>query len=125
MLATLAIWVYSSAIFYIYGLGGLVFLRKIFCLQDKIALPFPIFTIIGAASLTTFASFLSLIMPLGSEAAILIFLGGILIIILTRPWKNFHIPSYHLLVMILLAVVAVTVLENATYRPTNYDTALY
>ena len=58
MLATLLIWAYSFTIFYIYGYGGLIFLKKIFHLQDGIALSFPIIAIMGAAVLTTLASFL-------------------------------------------------------------------
>ncbi|MGA7193492.1 MAG: hypothetical protein WBW94_07650 [Anaerolineales bacterium] len=125
MLATLLIWAYSFTIFYIYGFGGLILLKKIFHLQDGIALSFPIIAIMGAAVLTTFASFLSLIMPLGGGAAILILLGGVLIAIATRPWKNFSIPAYHFLVVILLVIVTYTILENATHKPTDYDTALY
>lgn len=125
MLATLLIWAYSFTIFYLYGYGGLVFLKKIFHLQDGIALSFAIIAILGAAVLTTVASFLSLMMPLGKEAAILILLGGVLIAILTQPWRNFAFPKYHLFVLVLLVIVTILVLENATYRPTNYDTALY
>lgn len=125
MLATLLIWAYSFTIFYIYGYGGLVFLKKIFRLQDGFALSFSIVAIVGAAVLTTFASFLSLSMPLGSEAAILVLLGAVFIAISTQPWKNFPFPTYHLLVLILLVIVTITVLENSTHKPTNYDTGLY
>ena len=125
MLATLLIWAYSFVIFYLYGHGGLILLKKIFQLPNENTLSFPIIAIVGSAVLTTLASFLSLIMPLGGEAAILILLGGVLIVVSTRPWKHFHFPTYHPLVLILLILVTITVLENATHKPTNYDTALY
>jgi len=125
MLATLLIWIYSLTIFYIYGYGGLILLKKLFQLQDGIALSFPVIAIIGSAVFTTLASFLSLIMPLSGDAAILILLGGVLIVISTRPWKNLNFLTYHPLVLILLFVVTITVLENATHKPINYDTALY
>src|SRR5271157_173287 len=125
MLAALLIWAYSLMIFYIYGYGGLIFLKKISKFQDGLWLSFPIIVILGIAIITTIASYLSLITPLASTAAILILLGGILIAIFTRPWKKLSLPTYHPLVWVLLAVVTIVVLENATHRPTNYDTALY
>ena len=39
--------------------------------------------------------------------------------------ETFSISNYHPLVLILLIIVTITVLENATHKPTNYDTALY
>ena len=125
MLATLLIWAYSLTIFYLYGYGGLILLKKLFQLQDGIALSFSVIAIIVSADLTTLVSFLSLVMPLSGDAAILILLGGVIIAISTRPWKNFHFSTYHPLVLILLFIVTITVLENSTHRPTNYDTALY
>ncbi|HUI87830.1 MAG TPA: hypothetical protein VLX61_03805 [Anaerolineales bacterium] len=79
----------------------------------------------GMAILTTVGSFLSLFVPLAGTAIVLTTLGGILIAVLTRPWKHLSVPSYHPLVWLLLAVVTIAILENATHKPTNYDTALY
>jgi hypothetical protein len=125
MLATLAIWVYSFALFYIYGYGGLIFLKKILRLQNGITLSFPIIAMLGAVAVTTLTSFLSLLMPLSAPAAGLILLGAILITIFTQPWKNSRLSTYHPLVIILLFIVTIVVLENSTHRPINYDTALY
>lgn len=125
MLATLIIWAYSFALFYAYGWGGLIFLRKIFQLQDEPPVSGPVIVVAGMAILTTLASFLSLFIPLGRLAAILILIGGILIAITTRPWKKIRLPAYHFLVWVLLAAAGLTILENATHAPTNSDTALY
>ncbi len=100
-------------------------LKKIFKLQDETALSFPIFVFLGIAVLTTLASFQSLLMPLGGEATILIFLGGVLIAILTRPWEYLSRPTYPPMVLILLVIVTMAIAGNAIYRPSNYDTALY
>ncbi|HEY9151778.1 MAG TPA: hypothetical protein VIN60_02750, partial [Anaerolineales bacterium] len=105
--------------------GGLVFLKKVFRFQEEINISVPLIAIIGMAALATFTSYLSLVIPLGGIAVIVISLGGITIAFLTRLWKNIHFPTYHPLVWILLIVVFLIVLENSTHRPTNYDTTLY
>ena len=125
MLATLLIWGYSFGIFYIYGYGGMTFLKKIFQLRDEVDLSFPIIAALGIAVLVTLVSFLSLFIPISATAAILVLIGGVFLAILTQPWKNFHLPSFHPLVLALLIIVAIAVLENSTHRPSNYDTALY
>jgi len=125
MLATLVVWTYSFSIFFVYGYGGITLLKRVFQLQEGIEIPFSIVAITGMVVLTTISSFLSLIMPLASTAACLVLLGGILITIFTRPWKKLSFPTYHPLVWMLFAAVFLVVLENATHKPTNYDTALY
>jgi len=125
MLGTLIIWGYSLALFYVYGRGGLMLLRKLFRLQGEKVSPGPIIIIVGMAILTTLASYLSLFIPLGLLAAALILAGGILIAAITRPWRDIRLPSYHFMVWILLVAAVLTILENATHVPGNSDTALY
>ncbi len=125
MLAIVLVWVYSIAIFYIYGYGGLNLTKKVFRLQNRSLPSFPIIAIVGAAILATLDSFLSLAMPLSSMAAVLVLLGGILVFILTKPWKNFSLPEYHPLVLGLLVMAVLVLLVISTHKPTDFDTALY
>jgi hypothetical protein len=125
MLATLIIWLYSAALFYIYGRGCVILLKKVFHFQEQVDLPLPIIIVMGVAILTTLASFLSLVIPLAGLAAFLVLIGGLLISTTSGLFKNFRFPSWHFLVWILFAVTAITVLENSISAPINPDTALY
>ena len=94
MLAVLPIWAYSFSIFYRYGHGGIICLKKISKLQEGIAVSFPIIVLMGIALLTTLASLQPLSMPLAGEATLLILIGSVLIAILAGPWKNLSRPAY-------------------------------
>ncbi len=126
MLVTFLIWAYSFAIFYFYGRGMLILFKRVFHLQDEIsAIPFPVTVTLGIAVITTLASLLSLLMPLGGFAAAIILIGGFVIAIWTRPFHDFRLPSYHFLIWILFILMGLALLENATHAPNNPDTALY
>ena len=126
MLSALLLWVYSFAIFYVYGWGTLTFLQILLHLEQPVSsISFPIAVMVGMAVSTTITSFLSLLMPLGMVAALLLLGGGVFIAIYTRPFQHLHLPSWNLMIWVLLVLTGVVIMENATHTPTNPDTALY
>jgi hypothetical protein len=100
-------------------------LKKVFQLKAETNPSFPIIVFIGIAVLTTLASFLSLILPLGGLAAILILIGALSISFIFFPLKKFILPSYHYLILILFALAGLAILENSIQTPMDSDTALY
>ncbi|GAB4486021.1 MAG: membrane protein [Anaerolineales bacterium] len=113
MLAAVLIWLYAGALCYIWGA---LFFKK---------LPVSLTILAGLAILVTLAQFFSLFFATGWLTH-LIFLSGALIAVFTRripppSWPSFSawLPS------ILLTLLFLLVLENATQRALHPDTNLY
>lgn len=88
--------------------------------------------LIGFVSLTTLANLLSLVIPLNWVAFLILCAGAGLIIILDvhnhrlrLPWRNFQFDSVPAVGWVLLGLVLISILENVTHVPTNFDSGLY
>jgi hypothetical protein len=125
MLIAVLLAAYVLALFHVYGLGTLALLRKILQFTAPESTSFPIIFLLGMLSVTTLESLLSLIMPLAAVAALLTLLGAAAIAIVLKPWRGLRAPDYVPAVWLLVAVMALVILEAGTHRPTDYDTALY
>ena len=125
MLVTLVVWTYSIALYYAYGLGATRLFQKILRLDHEKTYSFPITVIIGLAILTTISSYLSLAIPIGILASVILLTGGILILLLERRSISRHLQPRHFMIWSTIIVASLIVLEFSADAPSNPDTALY
>lgn len=133
MVATLLIWLYIMVVGFLYGWAALRLLAKVSGGEIKeIDRSFPLTWILGICVLTTLTSIFSLFMPISWLAsAIILFLSLVIvgwavkrrefrfeIKLDFRKWQN-------VLVVVIVLFAVLTILENATHRPSNPDSGIY
>lgn len=125
MLATLIIWSYTGLLLFSYGRAATHIFQYVFGKnsEEKVSLPFVL--LIGLVVLTVFASILNVFIPLGAASAVIFLAGGVFGWLASRRQVFVLQTPRHPLTWILLAFIALTVLENATHPPSSSDTALY
>lgn len=113
MLAAVLIWLYAGALCYVYGA---LFFRKT---------PFALALLAGLVVLTVFAQFFSLFFRIGWLIHLILLTGAIWAVFTRRiPRPKLQLPAAGLPLLVLF-IILLLVLENATQRPTNPDTSLY
>lgn len=129
MLAALIIWSYLLILLWLYGRFSITLLGRFLRLQPEDDLSFPVCWIAGLCLVTTLGAALSLFIPLGLLANALL-LGGALPVafwLSRQPGKSlrFNLRRPPALALILLALAALTILENATHPAANPDSGIY
>lgn len=128
MLAALIIWVYLAAVLCLYGAAALCLLSRWLGRSGEWKPGLPVVLMAGLVVFGTLAAFLSLFMPLGWLAALLLLAGGVLLFLAVRPgwqWPVSNLHGVRWLVVAVLALAALIVWVNATEAPSNPDTNLY
>jgi len=128
VIATLLIWLYQGALFYLYGASTLALLNRWLRKPPSRAVSLPLTIILGMAQVTALATLLALALPLGALASVILLAVGVLLALLLRPRMPgpFVRPrgaEWWLVVAMLVAVVSC--LEAGTQAPTNPDTNAY
>jgi len=127
MLTTLILWVYITFILITYGYGSLLLLKRIFSWDQLERIPLPILALLGLMAVNIIAPALSLLIPLGLIANVIILAGALALF--RSAWRyinlshTFKLPDALSLFIILLA--GWLILENSTHVPSNPDTNLY
>jgi len=126
MLATLLIWIYIGFLLLVYGHGMLMFLCRVFDLDRSMQVSLPILALLGLCALNVLAALLSLFLPLGLEANIILLAGALLLVkpawAYARVQPRFIFSLKHFL---LVGIAFILILENSTHIPVNPDTNLY
>ncbi|MCJ7432142.1 MAG: hypothetical protein MUO77_01500 [Anaerolineales bacterium] len=126
MLTTLLIWVYICFILLAYGHGMLRFLSRAFDLDLSAQVSLPILALLGLCALNILAAVLSLFLPLGLEANIILLAGAFFLVkpawIYVRSQPRFIFSWKYFL---LVGIAFVIILENSTHIPVDPDTNLY
>ena len=127
MIFALFSWLYILFILTAYGYGGFLLLKRTFGWDEYDAISLPLLLLLGLACVNVLAAILSLFIPLGLIANIVLFIGALA---LAAPaWRyvrlhhHFRWPDILELSILLLALLLI--LENATRLPSNPDTNLY
>lgn len=125
MIAVLVIWFYIFLLIYLYGLAVFAGLRWLLRIDVAEAIELPLILLTGIMAITVLAMIVNLFIPLGLAFVVCLLAGGLLIA--SRKWSQVSVswPSHHPATWIVLALMFLTVLENATHTPTNPDTGLY
>lgn len=126
MLATLLIWVYIGFLLLVYGHGTLRFLCRIFDLDQSTQISLPILALLGLCALNILAALLSLFLPLGLEAIVVLLAGAFFLV--KFAWAYIRLQSkviFSWKYFLLTGLVFILVLENSTHIPVNPDTNLY
>jgi hypothetical protein len=113
MLVTLLIW---FEILFLCAIYGAFFFKKT---------PFLWTVLAGLVILTVLAQFISLFLPLGWQAHLLVWVGAVGLLLTRRPELPKIKRPFAWLPLILLGLTLLVILENATHRPNNPDTNLY
>ncbi len=126
MLATLLIWVYICFILFVYGYGLLMFLCRVFDLERSTQVSLPLLGLLGLCALNVLTVVLSLFLPLGLEANIILLAGALFLV---KPaWEYAHLqPGFKFSreYFLLVGIAFLLILENATHISSNPDTNLY
>jgi hypothetical protein len=126
MLATLLIWVYISFTLLVYGHGMLRFLYRVFELDRSTQISLPILALLGLCALNVLAALLSLFLPLGLEANIILLAGAFFLV---KPaWTYVRLQPRFMFswkYFLLVGSAFILILENAARTPSNPDTNLY
>lgn len=130
MAVAATIWLYVYILALLYGWLVTLGLKKIF--KDQGNISSTIQWLLGIAFITTLASFISLVIPVGLIAHLVILAGGIAILIFWLKQYRHEVPTWfanikhnHWLVWILGALAVLTTFEIATRVSTNADTGQY
>ena len=127
MILVIVIWAFILLLTYLYGSAALAWICRILRVELHGSIPLPLLLLTGMVSITIFALVANLFIPLGSAFIGVLSAGAILIAV--RRWSPGSVsflPKHSLiLVVLVLVLVFLTVLENATHIPSNPDTGLY
>jgi hypothetical protein len=116
---------------YLYGQATLHLLRAWFHIDPTEQPGFVLTALVGLAVLAFLATLLSLFMPLSALALAIVSLGGGLILLwqLIAGQLKFDLTALRVqtprLAWLLLALVIVSILEQATHQPSNPDSGIY
>jgi hypothetical protein len=116
---------------YLYGQAVLHLLRAWFHLDSAERPGFVLTALVGLAVLAFLATLLSLFMPLSALALAIVTLGGGLILVWQMIAGHLKVNLTALrvqtprLAWLLLALVIVSILEQATHQPSNPDSGIY
>ena len=132
MLAALPIWLYIFLILTVYGYTIILLLSRAFGFNNLERVSWPILILLGLSTVNFLSAFLSLFLPLGLIANLIILLGAVLFsaqairfvrtAFTVRAETNSIISKLGILV---LSLAFLLILENATHAPSNPDTDLY
>jgi hypothetical protein len=128
MIAALIIWLYVGALFHMYGAGTLALLRRWLGAGERGAGGLPLTIIVGMAQVTALVSFLSLVIPLGALAFVIILIIGIILAWLARlriSWSLRMPRRAEIWTVLVVALAVVFCLEAGTTAPSNPDTQAY
>ncbi len=132
MLAIFIIWLYASAICFIYGCAANRFLLVLLPAKDSEKLPFPLLVILGLCVVTTGAGYLSLFMKIALGANALLFLGALLLCAIYRGEITASLKSgvrefrsWDKYVFGLFFLSFFFILVKAAAPPSAFDTGLY
>src|SRR5512140_2957974 len=128
MIAALLIWSYLGVVLYLYGASAVSLLGRWLGDEKEWQPGLPVVLLAGLTIFGTLAAFLSLLMPLGLPAAVLLAGGALLLFLLVRPaWRwSVHWPhGPGWLAVAVMLVAALIVWVNGTDVPSNPDTSLY
>src|SRR5512141_2689497 len=128
MIVALIIWSYLGVLLYLYGAGAARLLYR-WLGEPQERLPgLPILLLFGLTVFGTLAAYLSIILPLGGLAAVLLAAGALLLFLAVRPPLP-RMPArptgagWLTVGVVLLAFLVVWV--SSTDAPSNPDTNLY
>jgi hypothetical protein len=131
MVALLLFALFILPVIHLYG-QAVVHLLKVLFRLDPIESPSTVLVaLVGLAALSVLATLLSLFIPLSASAVGIVLAGAVLILV----WQLFsgRLKMYvsqmrfqaSLLALLLFALVVVSIMEQATHRPSNPDSGIY
>jgi hypothetical protein len=131
MFALLLFALFIFPVIYLYGQAAVHLLKVLFHL-DPIESPNPILvSLVGLAALSGLATLMSLFIPLSASAVGIVLAGAVLILMwqLRSGRLKMHVSRmrFHasLLALLLVALVVVSIMEQATHTPSNPDSGIY
>ncbi len=132
MITTILIWAYTLVTAGLIGWAAVRLLQKVLNYEGGAPVPVTVQWLAWLAALTCIFSFLSLVMPLGFAAQVIVLALSLLALVF---WARPHpitvsrfvsqLQRQPAPVMVLLAIAAATVLILAVAKPENFDTGLY
>jgi len=125
VIAALIIWFYIFLLIYLYGLAVLAGLNRILRIDSADAIEFPLILFVGIIAITVLAMIVNLFIPLSVVFVVGLSAGALIIAFRRRALVPVSFPSYHPVIWIILFLMFLTVLENATHYSANPDTGLY
>ena len=125
MILVIVIGAFILLLTYLYGSAALISICRLLRLEVPKSIPLPLLFLTGMVFITIFALIANLFIPLGSAFIVVLSVGAV--VIAARRWilASVPFPPKHSLIMVVLVLVFLTVLENATHIPSNPDTGLY
>ncbi len=125
MIVTIIVSFYVFTLMYLYGVATIYGLNRILRFDTDSVVGFPLTLLAGIATIAVIAMIANLFIPLG----IVFFISLLTVALVISFQKHFFalvsIPNYRPLTWIILVVISLIVLENATHAPSNPDTGLY
>ncbi len=125
MIAAIVIWSYIFILIYLYGLFNIHGLNRILQFDKSAVIDLPLVLLVGIVTVAVIAMLAQLFIPLGAVFMASLSAGALVIFSQKRFLPPVSFPRYRPLTWIILAVVFLTVLVNATHIPSNPDTGLY
>ncbi len=126
MIVTIVISFYIFILIYLYGVATVRGLSHILGVSNIDGdIDFPQFLLVGVVTVTVIAMIANLFIPLGAVFFISLLIGALVIAFQKRFFISQSLPKYHPLTWVVLVVIFLVVLENATHTPSNSDTGLY
>ncbi len=125
MVATLLIGSYITFILIAYGLAGRWMIQLFFAPDDHGIVSLPITALLGLVVLNVISALLSLVIPLGLGANIIIFIGACFLYYKLKKNNTINMISLGRTELGVMVLAGLLVLENATHASGNPDTNLY